>query len=774
MSDVISYEDAVSRLASQSGAVGQLAQDAGAFAAAVAAFEARDADAYRWVLDRVEMLPYCELICEWVRVKLGVLRCYELCGVPQEKVPIPDLQQFAAAVVQLASNEKLLRQVVDAVACGNGDEYRAAIAELKLTEFCYLLCHWVYLIIYRRVCEVICSPERIRLEDAVSEVQAASKVVASLLANEKAIAVIGKAAINLDCLVIRSQIDEIGFRPFCEIICWLICTWRCAWVCRELCLIRPPILTGVDAIEEARTFALATRQFAGKPRGLTDLVTAVASRDAQAYSAIIDRWGLGPYCWQVCGWICWAICREFCICICPPPVRRPWFVTVGNFDIYTQIDPGTGRTNTSLAPTINMPWGGGPNFAFFNELKLGGFCPADSPTSPGMPMRYRFLYAKDKTTLSGAITAAQGSIDVTSAGAPAPPFNISVCVDGQSGETMTVTGVSGTHWTVTRGQDGTTAAAAAAGAEVWIDPKPITGPLVGSELLVGQRFISWPQNTAGVAGPGFDPNTFEPIYVGYGTDPLPPALGTTYYSPKHYISPDITTGWIEVDPNSLAGAFFDLLNFDSAQVVAGGCPPLPNPDPHPCLNDMHSPGGAPAGSAVTGAGQGAGTDLAIIFQATRVGVSSIDYSNSLCKIHINNWVEVNNLWIQEFNGPSTCCTPIDTTLSVQFTVDHEEMDAGGWTLEILSCSGSAPGVITPTASSLGPPPVTVSSRGGWGTIVENTTGWTNCSYQVWLITRPGLTTGLHDRHEEDNLLTFCICGHGGLTAPAAAVQAKKR
>src|ERR1700760_4778928 len=57
MADVFSLDDAASRLAAQSDAVGQLAQDSGAFAAAVAAFEAKDADAFRWVLNRVEMLP---------------------------------------------------------------------------------------------------------------------------------------------------------------------------------------------------------------------------------------------------------------------------------------------------------------------------------------------------------------------------------------------------------------------------------------------------------------------------------------------------------------------------------------------------------------------------------------------------------------------------------------------------------------------------------------------------------------------------------------------
>ena len=604
----------------------------------------------------------------------------------------------------------------------------------------------------------MCSPERIRLTEAVAEVQAASKAVAALLENESALAVISKAAVNLDCVIIRSQINEAGFQQYCEIICWLICTWRCAWVCRELCTIRTPILTGVDAIEEARSFALATRAFASKPRGLSDLVTAVLKRDGDAYSEIIGRWGLGPYCWQVCGWICWGICREFCICICPPPHLRPWFTTVGLFDIYTQIDPASGKTNTSLTHTVDMPSGGGPNFAFYDSLQLGGYCPTYSPTSPGALMRYRFLYSSEKTTLSAAINAAQTSLDVTSPAASVPPFNISVCVDGQSGETMTVTGVSGTHWTVTRAQKGTTASTALAGADVWIDPKPITGPLVNPPVLVGQRIISWPQNNLGFAGP--PTSTFEQIYVGYGTDPVTPAPGAPHVAPQHFVPPDITTGWVEVDPENIAGGFQVLLKFDTPQVVPGG-DPLPGAFGHP--------GGTPAGQPVPAASQKGGTDLAIIFQATRVSVSSVDYSNSLCKIRINNWNEVNNLWFQEF-GVGDCCNPIDATLNVQFTVDHEEMDSGGWSLSITSCSTSAPGDIKPAISSAGPPPVTVSPRGGFGTVVENTSNWNSCSYTVELGTSPGLTTGLHDRSGEDNLLTFCICGHE--TPPPAAAGGK--
>ena len=124
------------------------------------------------------------------------------------------------------------------------------------------------------------------------------------------------------------------------------------------------------------------------------------------------------------------------------------------------------------------------------------------------------------------------------------------------------------------------------------------------------------------------------------------------------------------------------------------------------------------------------------------------------RFHTLNSQYVNELNFAEF--VTGCCTPIDSTLSVMFTVDHEEMDAGDWSLGISSCSPSAPGDITPASSG---PGVTVTPRGGSGTIVEDTSAWTNCSYTVTLSTRPGLTTGLVDRTGWANPLTFAICGH---------------
>ena len=98
MSNLTLQQNAISQLAAQADAVGKLAEDTGAFAATFAAFESNDPDAFRWVLQRLELLPRCELICEWIRVKLCGLRCVEVCGPLDPKIELPELPEFARAL----------------------------------------------------------------------------------------------------------------------------------------------------------------------------------------------------------------------------------------------------------------------------------------------------------------------------------------------------------------------------------------------------------------------------------------------------------------------------------------------------------------------------------------------------------------------------------------------------------------------------------------------------------------------------------------------------
>jgi hypothetical protein len=692
MSTVTLQQNAVSQLAAQADAIGKLAQDTGAFAAVVAAFESNDPDALSWVLQRLELLPQCELICEWIRVKWCGLRCVEVCGPLDPKVPLPSLPQFARALTQLASNEAVLRRAVDAVSCGDADSYHAAIAEAKVQEYCHLLCRYICSTLYRRICEVVCTRQPVAVADAALDIRADAEVLRRVIANESLTGAIVKAAEAFDCEVLQAGVGTAGFTADCEVICRLVCVWRCVWVSRRFCVEPPPILRGTYAVEEALSFALAARQLAGQPRALSDLAAAVISDNAQGFGAIVDRFGLGPYCWQVCGWVCSEVCYEFCICVCPPPATNPIFTKIGYFNIATDIDQTTGKTNKGLTHP-GLYFSGGPNFAFRGQLQLFGYCPVYSPAFPSVPMRYRFLYA----------------------------------IGGGS-------------------------------------PTPIAANLVNAvvQMQAGTRPILWPTSSGGASPIAILPmKTVQANVVVWGStapaDPVAPAIGAPYFDPTFYIQPD-PQGWVTVDTNVNGAAFDGLLCFDTTQV-----PGLAVADP--ILDARDHPGGAPAGTAVSPAGQKTGTDIMITFEATRVTTfppgTTADYNQSPVKIRVNNWTEVNNLWFKEFAGKQSCCTPINDMLSVQFTVDHEEMDAGEWELGISSCSPSAPGNIAyqTVSSTLIPPGATQTARGAWGTIAEDTTAWVNCSYTVGLFTRPGLTDGMNDYQGYPNTLTFCICGH---------------
>ena len=146
-----------------------------------------------------------------------------------------------------------------------------------------------------------------------------------------------------------------------------------------------------------------------------------------------------------------------------------------------------------------------------------------------------------------------------------------------------------------------------------------------------------------------------------------------------------------------------------------------------------------------------GSDTAIIFQATRLstltavnGGAAPDYSNSLNKIHINNWNEVNLIDLLEFAGPGSC-SPLSSDLHILYTTDHELL--ADWSIDMVTAATVSPAPVFP--SGVGP-------RGAAGSDFHNISTWPTCSYLVRLHTRRSLTTGLIDDGDKWNFKTFCI------------------
>ncbi len=633
-------------------AIGRLAHHEDRFRAAFDAFRAQDADSFQRLLQESEIAERCHSVCGWFCSKECVLVCLDLCGPPPQEVP--DLRQFAEAVVRITGDEELVERLASAVSDRDADAFKALVDEQQLGHLCHLICHWVCSVRCRLICERICPPIPPHRPSLIEELTRTGKALAVLLKDEALFAEAGEAVRLGDCDILRGIIVRSELVPFCEIICEWFCTWRCLRICITFC--RPfGFAKPEDPLTEAFEFAQATARLASQPETLARLTAAVEASDATAFEALVKELQLERFCIQLCHWICSRICHLFCICVCPDPFYNPLFTKVGDFGIYSDITLASGLTNTGFYGH------GGPNYGFFDCLKLVGFCPKTSPAFPGVPMQYRFLYDY-------------------------PPGN----------------------------------------------KVPLVGNLL-CQASVGTRLVSWWNGTLFAL-------TAQTIVVqGSGatlplpTPPGPPVPGVPWPGPPpHVIVPD-PNGWVAVDQLALDGGFNgNLLGFDSTQAFPGG-PSAP---------------GVPAGTAVPAPNQKNGVDAAIIFEATRVGLppGPPDFTNTLAKIHINNWDEVSLLNLLQFHtGGGTPCSPLSTDLDIEYTTDHELMAA--WGISIVTAA-SPPLVIPPLPSGVGP-------RGAAGTHHENIAAWPSCSYTVKLDTRRSLTDGLNDDPDKTNSLTFC-------------------
>jgi hypothetical protein len=273
---------------------------------------------------------------------------------------------------------------------------------------------------------------------------------------------------------------------------------------------------------------------------------------------------------------------------------------------------------------------------------------------------------------------------------------------------------------------------------LYVDPVggselPITGNLV-SEVVVGARVVPWDQFGTGVQ------LTYQDIVIrGSGAASLPdgippgPAVppGTPWGPvPAHVLIPD-GDGWVRVDQRALDNGFQGaLLRLDTRKIVSGGTPPQPGA------------GNDPAGVAANG------ERLTITFETATDPANPATYNRQLLQAEplINNWVEVRQLDIQQFqSGTLGGCTPLTSDLNILYTADHELMRS--WSIAIETAA-SVPGGIPALPSGSVP-------RGGFGNHHEVITTWPSCSYQVWLTTQRALTNGEVDDDKDSAIVTFC-------------------
>lgn len=155
----LSEEEKLAELRDTAEAMAKLAEDEGAFTRTVEAFRAQDAEQFQGELSKIGLLNRCRYICRFLCTKHCVFKCSRLCKQPQtkdEQLAISEIREFAKVVANIAKDEALLKQFVDASERDDAEAFDALITKLKLQTFCHQLCHWLCFVRCRLVCKKMC------------------------------------------------------------------------------------------------------------------------------------------------------------------------------------------------------------------------------------------------------------------------------------------------------------------------------------------------------------------------------------------------------------------------------------------------------------------------------------------------------------------------------------------------------------------------------------------------------------------------------------------
>ncbi len=360
-------------LADAARAIGALAQDERAFGQAVKAFESRNRDAFRRVLEQRDLLPHCRRICFW----LCIWRCVRVVRLICQEVPTTapkpgELVELARLLHPLRDNPALLARLVDAMDRGDARTLTAIVGDLKLQRFCFFVFLWICWLRCRRFCVTICTgPREVPVDEPLAEIRDWLEGFTAVAKDEATLTRAHDAVLQQDVKAFHAVLQGVGVLRLCVILCRWICYWNCFRICFVVCREIPRL--DLD-IPQLREFALALAKLGTDAKALGRLNEAHLREDRRTWDALITEFGLSRFCYYVCQWMCYTRCELFCWILCPPGCLTT-FRYIGGYNILTGIDAGSGLTSDTRA--------------FYSTIRLNGIlCKQHS----GGPAEYRFEY----------------------------------------------------------------------------------------------------------------------------------------------------------------------------------------------------------------------------------------------------------------------------------------------------------------------------------------------------------------------------------------------
>jgi hypothetical protein len=306
----------VKELTQTSPAVARLAENEDVLARVMKAYRKRDANSVHRILEQMQLIKFCKLICRWLCTWEWIRICRVLCvEIPEKPFKIPELQRYGKALSQLAANEEAAKKLFDALEREDSATFKEITEEFKLHPFCSLICFWVCVLRCKQFCYLICPTVGPQAEiDPLEEFLTAAKTAEKLTSDENTFATMLKSYETSDIEAVNKVLEELQLYQLCPIICLWLCVIYCHQLCFRICEKFPRRVT----MAEIRKLALNWIELSSNEDMLDSLIIAHREGDKQTFRSILKEFGLERFCFFICRWICACHCRIYCWFLCPP------------------------------------------------------------------------------------------------------------------------------------------------------------------------------------------------------------------------------------------------------------------------------------------------------------------------------------------------------------------------------------------------------------------------------------------------------------------------
>jgi len=657
---------------------------------------------------------------------------------------VADVGLTSDALAPLIQDEPGFELLVQSFRAQDRDTFQAVPGRHGLLERIELVCEWICIRYCTRICLDFCDLPV--FEEPVVRLAEVGAALRDLAGKPGGLEALAAAVLEEDAGAFRRVIDEFGLQRYCHHLCYWVCWTRCRLVCRVLSAAQPPghIVSCNRLVGELRQSADAAVALMREPEVVERVEKAMLAQDYAAVRDLLQVPALVPLCQRICilirVWRCVRICRLVCHPF-PHKPKEPFVKhlvaearllheAAGQIEALQGLVRALGRDDPDALrehiEALRMQAYCFPFCQWICGLWFRRFCFWLCPVRPFRPWFTHVGHFHINGDIDSG-PAGTGRTKHAVLGHGGPDYGFFGCLElrGFCPATSPLSGGGAMRYRfLYETADGVRL--------------PVVPALVCA-VSVGSRRIFWKENSN-----SFE-ETFQTIRIagsGATPDPTPQPAGPGPWGPPpaHVIVPD-GDGWIPVDPQALGGGFNGALIGLNSRALHPGGPPNP---------------GVAAGQQIPAANLRDGIDLRVVFEATRVAgpMTPPDHTNALQKLHVNNWDEVPLIDIAEFHtGGGTRCSPLSSTLGVEYSVDHARMAA--WSIDIVTAAPVTPPALPGGTSTRG-----AGLHSAFGVQTVDISAWPSCSYTLRLHARRALTTGLVDDDADSYPVTFCIGPRG--------------